>query len=553
MTKNGLFTLGEALIDTSPLDSTNLLDQKSPGGAPANVAGGTARLTASETGANGGIADVGDRTQNHDRKWELMMNQQELLQLALMKVEENIPLIEQDLNRLQYHMMPPVGLLNDPNGLIQFNNVYHVFYQWNPFDTTHGAKFWGHYTSEDLLTWQPQPPALVPSEWYDKNGCYSGSAVEYNGKMYLFYTGNVKDENNERKSYQCMAVSSDGINFEKKGPIIFLPDGYTPHFRDPKVWKHDGIWYMVIGAQTENEEGQVVVYTSTDIENWEFQGPLAGGNLNGLGDFGYMWECPDLFRLDSQDVLLVSPQGLEPEGHLYQNLFQSGYFVGEWKPSTNQYDHGPFKELDSGFDFYAPQTFKDHRGRRLLFAWMGLTDENEVYQPTIATHWIHALTLPRELVLKGDKLYQKPVAELEQLRKSLDFQQQVLLKNTKRTWTEVNGTTIEIHIDIQQLAAASFEINIRENIKLSFHQAENLFTLERKSFKDGSPESRSCQLPTLHKLQIFLDTSSIEVFLNGGQEVMTARYFADPSIQTISFSVHGQVEMSLEKWSLCPL
>lgn len=478
------------------------------------------------------------------------MNQHELLQLATKKVEENKPLIEKDANRLQFHLMPPVGLLNDPNGLIHFNGVYHVFYQWNPFDTTHGAKFWGHYTSEDLLTWQAQPPALVPSEWYEKNGCYSGSAVEHKGKMYLFYTGNVKDENNERKSYQCMAVSSDGITFEKRGPVIFLPEGYTPHFRDPKVWKQDEIWYMVIGAQTENEEGQVVVYSSRDLENWEFKGPLAGGNLNRLGDFGYMWECPDLFRLDSKDVLLVSPQGLEPEGHLYQNLFQSGYFIGEWKPNTNQYNHGPFKELDSGFDFYAPQTFEDKRGRRLMYAWMGLTDENEAYQPTTSNDWVHALTLPRELVLKGDMLYQKPVTELQKLRKSFDFQQQVSMENEERTWAEVNGTISEIHIDVHQLEAVSFEINIRENIKLSFHQAENLFTLERKSFKDGTPETRSCTLSKLNKLHIFLDTSSIEMFLNEGQEVMTARFFTDPANQNISFSVQGKVDMLIEKWRL---
>lgn len=478
------------------------------------------------------------------------MNQQELRQLASKKVEENKPLIEKDSNRLQFHLMPPVGLLNDPNGLIHFNGLYHVFYQWNPFETSHGAKFWGHYTSKDLISWQEQPPALVPSEWYEKNGCYSGSAVEHNGKMYLFYTGNVKNKNNERETYQCLAVSHDGITFEKKGPVIYLPDGYTPHFRDPKVWQQDGYWYMVLGAQTEKEEGQVVLYVSEDLENWEFKGPLAGGNLNGLGDFGYMWECPDLFKLGTEDILLVSPQGLEPEGHLYQNLFQSGYFIGKWKPETNRYVHGDFIELDRGFDFYAPQTFEDNHGRRLLYAWMGLTDESEAYQPTIANGWIHTLTLPRELELKGDKLYQKPVAELTHLRKTHDFQQQVSLDNEVKSWTAINGTVSEIRIEVAQFEATSFEINIRENVKLSFSYAESLITLERKSFKDASPERRSCQLPILKELHIFLDTSSIEIFLNGGQEVMTARYFAEPTDQTIAFSTKGKVDLWVEKWSL---
>ncbi|MBY0096137.1 glycoside hydrolase family 32 protein [Mesobacillus maritimus] len=478
------------------------------------------------------------------------MNQQELLQLASKKIEENKPLIAKDFNRLQFHLMPPVGLLNDPNGLIYFNGAYHVFYQWNPFDTTHGAKFWGHYTSKDLISWEEQPPALVPSEWYEKNGCYSGSAVEHNGKMYLFYTGNVKNEHNERQTYQCMAVSSDGITFEKKGPVIYLPDGYTPHFRDPKVWQQNGRWYMVLGAQNDQEEGQVVLYTSLDLENWEFKGPLAGGNLNGLGDFGYMWECPDLFRLGAQDVLLVSPQGLEPAGHLYQNLFQSGYFIGNWTPETNQYEHGPFIELDRGFDFYAPQTFEDDQGRRLLYAWMGLTDDTEAYQPTIANGWIHALTIPREIEIKGNKLYQKPAVELTHLRKSLDFQQQVSIENEVKTWTEINGTVSEIRLEMSQMEGTHFEITLRENLKLRFNQAEKLFTLERKSFKDGTTESRSCELPILTDIHLFLDTSSIEIFLNGGQEVMTARFFAEPFEQTITFSSNGKIDVFIEKWSL---
>lgn len=172
------------------------------------------------------------------------MNQHELIEKANQEVERNREMVESDPYRLRFHLMPPVGLLNDPNGFIQFKGVYHLFYQWNPFETAHGAKFWGHYTSKDFINWEHQPIALAPSEWYEKNGCYSGSAIENDGKMVLFYTGNVKDENGDRETYQCMAVSQDGITFEKKGPVIYLPEGYTAHFRDPKVWKKKirGIW-----------------------------------------------------------------------------------------------------------------------------------------------------------------------------------------------------------------------------------------------------------------------------------------------------------------------
>ena len=122
--------------------------------------------------------------------------------------------------------MPPVGLMNDPNGLIYWKGTYHVFYQWMPFATTHGAKFWGHYTSRNLIHWERQAPALAPSEWFDRNSCYSGSAVDNDGVLTLFYTGNVKDDDGTRHTYQCMAISSDGLHFEKRG-LLFISQTVT--------------------------------------------------------------------------------------------------------------------------------------------------------------------------------------------------------------------------------------------------------------------------------------------------------------------------------------
>lgn len=125
-------------------------------------------------------------------------------------------LVKKDVYRQHFHLMPPVGLLNDPNGLIQWKGIYHVFYQWQPFKTGHGAKFWGHYTSTDLVNWQHEEAALAPSDWFDQNGCYSGSAFINDGQMHVMYTGNVRDEQGNRETYQCLAVSEDGIHFHKK-------------------------------------------------------------------------------------------------------------------------------------------------------------------------------------------------------------------------------------------------------------------------------------------------------------------------------------------------
>ena len=154
--------------------------------------------------------------------------------------------VDQDFWRQKYHLQGIVGLINDPNGFSQFKGKYHLFYQWNPLKTDHTAKYWGHSVSDDLLHWERKSTALRPDTWYSKNGAYSGSGIVINEKLYLFYTGNVKDEEGNRSSYQCFAISEDGENFERLEPsIVNQPDGYTRHIRDPKIWEKDGKYYAI--------------------------------------------------------------------------------------------------------------------------------------------------------------------------------------------------------------------------------------------------------------------------------------------------------------------
>lgn len=463
-----------------------------------------------------------------------------LIKKAYREIEKHRNQVFSDSYRLNYHLMPPVGLLNDPNGLIHYKGVYHVFFQWNPFETTHGAKFWGHYTSSDMVHWKEEPVALAPSEWYEKDGCYSGSAVESNGQLYLFYTGNVKHENGTRETYQCLAVSSDGIHFEKQGPVLRLPSGYTTHFRDPKVWKKGDHWYMIVGAQTIDVKGAAVLFISKDLVNWEEIGIIAGSGLNGLTDFGYMWECPDLIHLSGKDILFVSPQGLERTGFLYNNLFQSGYMVGSFDYENFTFRHGPFTELDRGFDFYAPQTFTDDRGRTILYGWMGITDEMEAYQPTISNHWVHALTIPRVLELSNGKIYQSPVEEFKKLRKD-----QVAVETAGG---QFHLDALSTELLLTPLKKGSFQISFRNEAHLCFDIDKKEISLHRKNFKTGALETRTCTLSSVSMLHIFMDHSSLEIFINEGEEVFTARYFPNPNDDSIIFS--GKVDFKLTKWNL---
>ncbi|WP_226582048.1 glycoside hydrolase family 32 protein [Halobacillus litoralis] len=479
-----------------------------------------------------------------------MSKDQQLRNDAYAAVDKHQSLVEQDPYRLHYHIMPPVGLLNDPNGFIQWKGTYHLFYQWMPFKTGHGAKFWGHYSSEDLVHWTHEEIALTPSEWFEKNGCYSGSAIEHDGDLYAFYTGNVKDEEGNRSSYQCLAVSQDGIHFDKKGPVVHLPEGYTPHFRDPKVWEQDGAYYMVIGAQTEDLKGAVALFTSDDMTDWKHLGILAGGGKGKLADFGYMFECPDLFHLDGKDVLVFSPQGLEAEGMKYQNVYQAGYVIGKLDAESGHYEHEDFYELDRGFDFYAPQTTEDEHGRRILFGWMSVPDQNEQDHPTVKHEWLHNMTLPRELKLKDGYVYQTPVKELEELREEAPVEHPVDLNQETRKLEGVQGKAVELVLEDVAVEKGWFSVMIGDDARLVYSSDQNVFTLERRSYVDGVVENRQVELEDLNDLRIFVDTSSVEVFINGGKHVFTARFYPSPEDESITFQASEKAGFRLKKWDL---
>ncbi|MBA2175138.1 sucrose-6-phosphate hydrolase [Halobacillus locisalis] len=473
----------------------------------------------------------------------------ELRQHASDEVKKHTEKVQGDPYRLDYHLMPPVGLLNDPNGFVQWKGTYHVFYQWMPFDTGHGAKFWGHYTTKDFVHYTHEKPALTPSDWFDKNGVYSGSAIVHNDQLYLFYTGNVKDDDGNRETYQCLAVSEDGLTFEKKGVVAELPEGYTAHFRDPKVWQHEDCFYMVIGAQSKDMQGKAVLFQSQDLLEWSFLGPITGSEENNLGEFGYMWECPDVFELDGTDVLIVSPQGLEEEGMHYSNTYQSGYFTGELDYENADFKHGDFRELDRGFEFYAPQTTVDEKGRRILIGWMGVPDQYEQAHPTIENQWIHCLTMPRQLSWNGKQIIQQPLEEMKEMRGPVLMHSSITIENDQKAVRGIGGKAVELSIDMETVGD-QFALELFQYASLSYK--DGILTLSRPHLEDKSKTEfrRVAVTSELQNLHLFIDHSTLEIFINGGEEVMTSRMYPQPEEDHILFTSLGTSTFSIEQWKL---
>ena len=337
------------------------------------------------------------------------------------------------------HVAPPVGRLNDPNGLLVDAGTYHAFYQFTPLHGTRRLVYWGHSSSTDLLHWRHRGVAVVPDSPYDASGAYSGSALVLEGAevgaaparapYQLFYTGNLKDPvTDERTASQCLVTSADLDDFVKWPANPLIADhapGYTAHYRDPQVSRdpeRPGAYRMLIGVQRADETGAAVLYRSRDLLTWEPAGeitfPDAGGALD---DFGFMWECPGLVTLTDEvtglerDVLIWCPQGARPAGEEgYENVFPCVYAVGRLVGTELRECDGTVREVDRGFEFYAPQAFARRPGEPgpvLLTGWAGNAGEDD--QPSIATGgWVHALTAARALSLRDGRLIQRPAPAL---------------------------------------------------------------------------------------------------------------------------------------------
>lgn len=419
-----------------------------------------------------------------------------------------------------FHLEPPQGLLNDPNGLVYFQGNYYVFHQWNRFACDHTYKEWGLFTSPDLLRWKHQGSALLPDSKQDSHGVYSGSAVTFKQGLKVFYTGNVK-KSQLRKSYQKMAVSIDGRTFIKK-PGFETPVGLTEHHRDPKVFYYQNKWYMVVGSQTKDLKGAVALYTSVDLDNWNYQGIFFQAP-----ELDQMCECPDVLVFKDQDVLLVCPQKRNLADDQDISSY-SAYYLGQIV-EQKFVQSSPLIPLDKGFDFYAPQTFRDPKGRYLMWAWMSrMTAAEEQACPTQSFGYLHCLTMPRELKLKNGRLYQQPVQEILATRKTLK-------KSSEKAVTFLQkkaALLFEVTFN-QPVTTLTFEIAAGE-VVLSY--ADNLLKIRRKSWVDEKSAEKSLPLATLEKLQVFIDQSALEIFINDGQEVMSLRYFPKDELKKHKFT-----------------
>lgn len=451
-------------------------------------------------------------------------------------MEQQYNEITNERYRLGYHVMAKSGWINDPNGFVYFKGYYHIFYQHYPYAAEWGPMHWGHARSKDLIHWETLPIALTPGSKEDKDGCFSGTAIVKDDILYLVYTGHHYYEGDDNPDHfwqnQNLAYSLDGVNFTKykNNPIIGKPpEDNTHHFRDPKVWEHNSKYYQLLGSQANDGLGRAILYVSENLIEWEYLGEI--DHAQNKEKEGFMWECPDLFHLNGEDILLCSPQGISPQQTQFLNLHNTGYFLGDLDYKKAKFNRtSNFIELDKGHDFYAAQTLLAPDGRRILIGWMAMW-ENEM--PEQKDGWSGALTLPRELVLNGDQMYMKPIKEVNSLRKDRSDNKKFQLDEVHSISNITEHSEIELDLSIKS-KDSYFNIYFKDNQNASFltlKYSKNNFILAGIDTSDQ--RYATSNLTEKIEMRIFIDKSSIEIFINDGEVVFTERYYmeGDPIVQ----------------------
>ncbi len=478
--------------------------------------------------------------------------------------KQYIPFVPEE-ERAQFHVTGGIGWINDPNGFSTYKGEYHLFHQYYPYEPIWGPMHWGHLKTHDFIQWERLPAALAPDMPYDKNGCFSGSAIELpDGRQLLMYTG-VREERHadgSTRAYQtqCLAIG-DGVNYEKLdiNPVLTekdIPRGNSAlDFRDPKIWKEEDAYYAVIGNRPADGSGSVLIFRSEDALHWQLLGPMASNH----GQYGMMWECPDYFRLDGKDVLLVSPQEMSPIGLEFHAGNGTVCMIGqlnEQKHLIRENVHA----IDYGIDFYAPQTLKAFDGRRIMIAWMQNWDTSRS-QPKGIRIW-GQMTLPRELSIRDGRLIQQPVRELQNY-----YGEKIAYRNvplsTETILTGVRGRVIDLTVNVRPANGSvmyrSFRMNLAKDgehvTTIKYKPEQGIVRVDRSrcGFRFDIVHVREFPVYSKNgciKLRAVLDKHSLELFVNDGEQAATFVLHTDVSADVISFEADGEVLMDVEKYDL---
>ncbi|HFI0042155.1 TPA: glycoside hydrolase family 32 protein [Streptococcus suis] len=422
--------------------------------------------------------------------------------------------------RPQKHFSAPIGWINDPNGFVYFKGEYHLFYQFNPYESVWGPMHWGHAKSKDLVNWEHLPVALAPDKDYDKDGCFSGSAIVKDDTLWLMYTGHIVNEDGSVRQVQNMAYSTDGIHFEKiaQNPVAteeLLPEEVIANdFRDPKIFERDGRYYSVVATKHKDGVGCIVLLGSDNLLDWQFESIF----LKGQAHQGHVWECPDYFEVDGQEYLIVSPMRYQKEDNDFVNINSNIFVCGHVDWDKKVFVADSFKEIDHGHDFYAAQTTEGPGGERVMIAWMH-TWGRKLVTNDLGHQWFGQMTLPRILKPSQTGLFQ------------------VLPASVLNSFDDIEiGQAIQGPIKLSLKLDDSLDLKLgtdQDYLQFGYDRAKQEVYIDRRSLKiqqageeEWSTVRRAVTVDATDLL-VLIDTNCLEIFVNDGQETLTSTFYVE--------------------------
>ena len=456
-----------------------------------------------------------------------------------------------------FHLTPLVGWMNDPNGFCWSKGQYHLFYQYHPYSRVWGPMHWGHAVSHDLLHWTYEPCALAPDTAADAGGCFSGSAVELpDGRLMLVYTG-VQPAGTFRRETQaqCIAIG-DGKDFEKSllNPIIrhaHLPEGYSAFdFRDPKVWRgEDGMFRMVVGNRHEERQGTVLLLKSPDGFTWNFVGEIDSSD----SEYGMMWECPDFFQIGDRHVLIVSPQEMHAREEFHAG-FGTVAILGHFDEKECQFDRESIQPVDFGLNFYAPQTVLAPDGRRIMIGWM---DNWETCKEAPRRHpWYAQMSAPREVFIEEGRLMQRPIREFETLwQDTVRHENMSVCEETELPGVKGRLMDLSVTLRPEGSECRRFTLHVAKDaqhfiqIRCDLARGELIFDRSRGGSRRDIVHTRHAKAEVKNgklTLRLLMDKESVELFINGGERVITAIIPTPLNAEGITFAADAPVTLDVE-------
>ncbi len=443
--------------------------------------------------------------------------------------------------RPQIHFSPKAHWMNDPNGMVFSNGIYHLFFQYYPDSTVWGPMHWGHATSKDLMHWQEQPIALYP----DSLGyIFSGSVVADKnnttgfGKkgtvplVAIFTHHNMEGEKEKRNDFQNQSIAysnDDGRTWIKYEGNPVLKNPGIADFRDPKVmwYEPQKKWIMTLATKD-----RITFYASPDLKNWSKLSEFGAQ----LGAHGGVWECPDLFTLNYNGkkvwVLTVS---LNPGAPNLGSGTQ--YFLGNFDGKNFITLQKNIKWIDYGPDDYAGVTWSNTSERKIFLGWMS----NWMYATQVPTaKWRSAMTLPRTLKLKqvGKAFFiaSTPVPELSDISLTPVAANNISVKKdfdfASFTKNKTFPCRINLSLDKQDFLIKIFNNN-GEEILIGFDKTANNYFIDRtkSGHADFNPAFAARHTaPRIGKterinISLILDVASVELFADDGLTNMTEIFF----------------------------